>query len=316
VSEPDPSQDCYRDRWLPILDRIEHRQSHIGLRFWGPPLWLEVTMQGPDSDLWPAITNEDQEWNWQSSAPCAGVSGLAGDDGDAKHLLTAIGRYTVENLILNAVHEIGEWLRFDGQRLFPTHLSHVAPLGVGDEQGNGAVQLEMTSVRRSEFPSVLAHRPSVNEPMAEALVRRLAKCAAGPRFTHLPDTTICFETAGPVIRRRGGGASTVWRSAWSTSTIQAACAPMEELIEVVGQDVHRALVFSEADRICRAFHVDGQRRWRLRTPMPPLGDEQDDESDQAEVLDISVSYSSRWRELGIEHTAVLTAPKRQHRCLT
>jgi hypothetical protein len=278
---------------VPILGRIEHRQPHIGLKFWGPPLWLEVTMQGPDSDLWPAIANEDQEWNWQSGAPCADVAALGGDVADADQLLSAIGRYTLENLILNAVHEIGEWLRFDGQRLFPTHLPHVAPLSEGDEQGNGAVQLQMTSVRQAEVPSTLPHRLAMNDSKAEALVGRLANCVAGPRFTHLPDTTISFEAAGPVIRTgRGGGASTVWRSAWSASTFEAAGAPMEELIKLVGQDVHRALVFSDADAICRAFHVDGQRPWRLAAIQPHLDAETGDEEAQGELLSISITYSN------------------------
>jgi hypothetical protein len=134
----------------------------------------------------------------------------------------------------------------------------------------------------------------VNDPMAERLVGRLIDCAAGPRFTHLPDTIISFEAAGPVIRTgRGGGAITVWRAAWSRSTIEAAGVPTEELITLVGQDVHRALVFSEADRICRAFHVDGRRPWRISTPTRPPGTGQDDDADgHGEFLDISISYSS------------------------
>jgi hypothetical protein len=35
------------------------------------------------------------------------------------------------------------------------------------------------------------------------------------------------------------------------------------LVDQVGRDVHRALVLHEADRICRAFHVDGRRPWTL-----------------------------------------------------
>jgi hypothetical protein len=293
-------------------------------------------MQGPDSDLWPAIAHEDQEWNWQSSAPCTDVAVLDGDIEDTDHLLTAIGRYTVENLILNAVHEIGEWLRFDGQRLFPTHLPQVAPLDNGDEQGNGAVQLKMTSVRQTQVSPVLLDGLAVNDSRAEALVGRLAACAAGPRFTHLPETTISFEAAGPVVQTgQGGGESAVWRSAWSTSTLEAASAPMEELIKLVGQDVHRALVFSEADRICRAFHVDGQRPWHLSAR--PHGAEQNGKEGQGEALDISVTYSSgsltpRIGPPAVAHddgtirnhrhnestarcctAAVATAPERQHR---
>jgi hypothetical protein len=35
--------------------------------------------------------------------------------------------------------------------------------------------------------------------------------------------------------------------------------------EMRGRDVHRMLVLHEADRMCRAFYVDGRRPWRLAT---------------------------------------------------
>ena len=54
--DPAPGRD--QARWVRILDRIEHRQPDVGLRFWGLPLWLEVTMTGPDSDRWPAIRDQ------------------------------------------------------------------------------------------------------------------------------------------------------------------------------------------------------------------------------------------------------------------
>jgi hypothetical protein len=88
---------------------------------------------------------------------------------------------------------------------------------------------------------------------------------------------------------------------------------MEELIELVGQDVHRALVLSEADRICRAFHVDDQRPWRLSAPTRPLGAEQDDGDDQGEILDISISYSGAPLKPIIDQHAVPTAPMHQRR---
>ena len=67
-------------RWERILDRMEFRQAGIGLRFWGPPVWLEVTMTGPDSDRWWAAAAGDvldQSWNWHSNTSCIEAMHLA-----------------------------------------------------------------------------------------------------------------------------------------------------------------------------------------------------------------------------------------------
>ena len=249
-------------------------------------------MRGPDSASWPANADEDEEWNWQSGSPCDEVGALIEEGAGDERLLAVVARYTVENLILNAVHEIGEWLRFDGQRLFPAHLPRTRPLADADGQGNGAVQL------RIAFPSEVEHTPGASEQSAASrqgappLLRRLAEIAAGPRFTYLPDTTISFEAAGPVIRGRPGcGTSDVWRSTWSASTVEAVDAPKEELILLAGQDVHRALVFFEASRICRAFHVDGRRPWRVVAPEPTLGANPTDEDARSTPITILVSYA-------------------------
>jgi hypothetical protein len=281
VSESGLSEIWAEARWVSILDRIEHRQPQVGLKYWGPPLWLEVTMRGPDSDLWPANTNDGHEWNWQSDEPCEEAAALAGEGADDDRLLAVVGRYTVENLILNSVHEIGEWFRFDGQRLFPAHPARDAPLN--DDQGNGGVQLRVTFGQGAERSAT---------PSDKRLIERLAEIAAAPRFTYFPDTAVSFEAPGPVIRTSQESASpTVWRSTWSSSTIEAAGAGADELVMLVARDVHRALVSYEADGICRAFHLDGRRPWRLDAPMPPLGPEPaDDGSAGSELLAISLTY--------------------------
>jgi hypothetical protein len=243
------------DRWVRILDRIEHRQPDIGLRFWGPPLWLEVTMDGPDSDRWPAISEQITCWDWQSDGACTAATELiaagAGDD----ELLAAVSRYTIENLILNAVHEIGEWLRFDGERLFPAH----PPGAESGAQGNGAVRLEVEFEQRVSLPASVATGAHPN-PAEAPLVVGVAGAADASRFTYVAGTTISYDAEGPVVHR---WSAAPWRSSWSASTWLALATNGADVVTAVARDVHRALVFYEADRICRAFHVDGERAWRL-----------------------------------------------------
>jgi hypothetical protein len=285
MNDPGASAGWSTDRWIPILDRIEHRQAHLGLRFWGPPLWLEVTMKGPDSDLWPANIDKDEEWNWQSSSSCTDAARLADEGADDDHILDLVGRYTIENLILNAVHEIGEWLRFDGRRLFPAHPGRTAPR-LDDGQGNGIVQLLVS------FASGAALVSAATDSDPGNLMTRLTQNVAASRFTYFPEIAVSFERAGPVIRRRGGGGDlTLWRSTWSASTIAGAAAPIDELITLITHDVHRALIYFEANRICQAFHVDGRRPWRLATPAADLRDTPEDEGVGSTPLAISVGYS-------------------------
>src|SRR4029453_9466351 len=182
----DPDSGCAQARWAKILDRIEHRQPDVGLRFWGPPLWLEVTMIGPDSDLWPTISEQPTAWDWQSSAPCVEVADLANEGADDDRLLAVVGRYTIENLILNAVHEIGEWLRFDGRRLFPAHRPGVATASDHDDQGNGAVTVQLTFGQAARRPGAVPAGPAHEHLRGPHLVRRLAEAAAPSRFTYLP----------------------------------------------------------------------------------------------------------------------------------
>ena len=260
-------------RWAKILDRIEHRQPDVGLRFWGPPPWLEVTMTGPDSDLWPTVSEQTTAWDWQSSAPCVEVADLANEGADDDRLLAVVGRYTIENLILNAVHEIGEWFRFDGRRLFPAH----GPPGIAapsdrDDQGNGAVTLQFEFGEAARRSHAAPAGPAPEQQRGRHLVGRLAEVAAPSRFTYLPGTTISYEGAGPVIQRWSDGAlAAAWRSTWSSSTSDAVDADGPEMAALVGRDVHSALVSYEADRICRTFHVDGSRLWSLAVPENTLG---------------------------------------------
>jgi hypothetical protein len=278
--------------WAAVLDRIEHRQANIGLKFWGPPLWLEVTMSGPDSEQWSIADTPGQEfrsWDWQSIAPCREAAELdeagAGDD----RLLEAASQYTIENLILNAVHEIGEWLRFDGRRVFPAHLptpdaaSAVDAVDTGD-QGNGAVRLTVDfRPNRSHLPAI---PPAANEAITDRASSRITEAAAAWRFTYLPGTRISYNPLGPEITDIPPGAPTpmVWRSAWSASTLSAVDGPTDQLASAVARDVHRMLVRYETDQICRAFHVDGRQPWQLEA--------NDDvrPSTDAESLAISITY--------------------------
>lgn len=283
--------DWPQDRWVRILDRLEFRQAGLGLKFWGPPLWLEVTMTGPDSDRWPAEPDGNDSWNWQSSQTCIEAESLFQQGADDDELLVAVGRYTVENLVLNAVHEIGEWLRFDGRRVFPAHPATQA--SPADAQGNGSVQVVVTFIPTAH-PAGRACQ-SVDQIKAQCHMRRLTELA-GPasRFTYLPGTSVDYDSAGPVIRLHcDGRPATGWRAAWSTSTVHAAQsgADAETLIGLVQRDVHGALVAWEADRICRAFYIDHRRPWRLSAPGMGLGSEStsaDREVD--EVLTLTVAY--------------------------
>ena len=244
------------ERWRKIADRIEHRQLGVGLRFWGPPLWLEVTMDGPDSDRWPVVADEATSWNWQSNESCDEADALALTGAGDDDLLAVVARYTIENLILNAVHEIGEWFRLDGERVFPSHLGRGSALLTSADQGNGSVTCTVAygdAVVRSPPP-----------PTRERARRGPADAVVPSRFTYLPGTTIAFGHDGPIVERWSAGAEEgAWRSVWSPDTLDAVRTGSAVDVALIARDVHVALVWHEADRICRSFHVDGQRRWKL-----------------------------------------------------
>ena len=283
-------------RWAVILDRIEFRQASIGLRFWGPPLWLEVTMSGPDSDVWwiAGIGGVDiRSWNWQSVAPCPGVVDLAESGADDDRLLAAASRYTIENLILNATHEIGEWLRFDARRPFPAHgPSSADRAGTGDgTQGNGAVHLRFTFDQAPSVASPSATPRQIDQTAREHFVERITAVAAPWRFTYVSATSISYGPSGPIITDVTAGADPPisYASSWSASTLNAVDAPSAELLLAVMLDVHGLLVRYEADRICRAFHVDGHRPWHLQ----PSGEDaptQCAETVHGEPLRVSITY--------------------------
>jgi hypothetical protein len=292
-TDADPDPWWVEARWVKILDRIEHRQPDVGLRFWGPPLWLEVTMTGPDSDQWPTISEQATAWDWQSSVPCVEVAGLVHEGADDDRLLAVVGRYTIENLILNAVHEIGEWFRFDGRRCFPAHSSGASAPVDRDDQGNGAVTVRLEFGQAAHRSGAVPVRPTTDRQRVRQLVSRLAEAAAPSRFTYLPGTTLSYEVAGPVIQRWLNGEPTApWRSTWSSSTLKAVGADGPDVVALVGRDVHSALVSHEADRICRAFHVDGRRPWNVAIPELALGTVPlDTEAHDAELLSILIDYA-------------------------
>jgi hypothetical protein len=251
-------------RWAALLDRLEHRQPGVGLRFWGPPLWLEVTMTGPDSDAWSTASadgRDDPSWDWQAGEACHGAGALvaagAGDD----ELLDLVSRYTLENLVLNATHEVGEWLRFDARRIFAAHLAAdgagARPLGPG-RQGNGAVQVTM------DFEPPVAVAAEEGDPTGSVragveVAQRAAAVAGGWRFTFLPGTEITVGPDGPAV----SGAWS-WATAWSARTVAGLGLNDEAFVVCVQRDVHRMLIRAEVHRICDAFHVDGRAPWYLR----------------------------------------------------
>jgi hypothetical protein len=249
-------------RWARVIDRMEHRRPDVGLRFRVPPLWLEVTMSGPDSDRWPRTDGPNREWNWQSSAACLEAMDLAAAGADDDRLLSVVSRYTVENLILNAVHEIGEWLRLDGRRLFPAHPARPQP-GDGspayeDVDGNGRVHVEFGFPPPPAASGSSVCLPSDAEPDLEDC--RPGSLAAASRFTYLPGTSVSYGPGGPVVTGPDGPTA-AWHAAWSSAVRGGADAAGGSDLARIAEDVHRALVHYEADCVCRAFHVDGHRVW-------------------------------------------------------
>lgn len=253
-------------RWARVLDRVEFRRPDVGLRFWSPPVWLEVTMTGPDADRWPSTDGPDREWNWQSSHPCVEAMTLAASGAGDDRVLAAIGRYTVENLVLNATHEIGEWLRLDGRRILPAHPERACPDNgspvADDIDGNGPVHLEFGYPPPADPCDPLALGPTDGLP---GLDDRIRAVVASSRFTYLPRTSVSYEPAGPLIAGPDGPAS---YAAWSTEVLHLVGAPLgtdhaDRLVDAVAADVHRALVHYEADRVCRALHVDGHGVWTV-----------------------------------------------------
>jgi hypothetical protein len=207
-------------------------------------------MEGPDADQWPTVTARTA-WDWQSNAPCTEAAELAASGADEARILPVVARYTIENLILNAVHEVGEWLRVDGHRVFPPHPE---PAATGGDQGNGSVTLQFT-YGTDVSPSGAVGGPELATSPSQS--RRLVG-SLPLSFTYLPQTSISYDEVGPMVTR-WSQPHAPWRSSWSPSSSRLGTS------ETVERGVHRMLVLHEADRICRAFHVDGRRPWRLAT---------------------------------------------------
>jgi hypothetical protein len=267
AAHPTTSASWDQQRWVGILDRIEYRHLGIGLRFWGPPLSIEVTMSGPDSTSWSTAAAgglAERSWNWHSSVPCPHVAQLIAGGADDDTLLDVVSRYTLENLILNSLHEIGEWLRFDARRLFPAHGAWDARAGVKDPtQGNGVVHLEVEFDRGQAARTSRGPAPSLLE-LVQLRARAMAEVPPW-RFSYLPTLTISYGASGPTLAdsvdRRADPVA--WEWPWSASTIWLADAPAADLTAAVQRDVHLMLATYEADRICRAFFVDGRQPWCL-----------------------------------------------------
>ena len=276
-------------RWVRVLDRMEFRQEGVGLRFRGPPLWLEVTMSGPDSDQWPVTGQPDQAWNWQSSTTCVEADELAAAGASDSEVLAAASRYTVENLILNAVHEIGEWLRLDGRRLYPAHLPAGGHDGaVVDADGNGPVHLEVDFGALSDRAGSPSPAPATDG--AAVAESGMAAAVAASRFTYLPATAISYDPGGPVVTRYGGAPS-AWHASWSGETARERRGdPPGDAVESVARDVHRTVVAHEADRVCRAFRVDGQRVWTV-APEPGAGGGDDIDGATLAPLSLRITYA-------------------------
>lgn len=269
-------------RWRAILDRMEHRDASVGLRFWGPPLWVEVTMSGPDSDAWsspPDASAALPSWDWLSGTTCDLASAMEADGAGDDALLEVAARYTVENLVLNATHEIGEWLRFDGARLFPAHLHPSEPGRFpGDDatQGNGSVEVRFVA------PSAPPAR-TVGAPRHDVVVQRAQLEAAGWRYTSLPGETVTLHGSGPAV---ADGRGRVVTGRWSAGTVAAASGPTAAFVSAIHEDVHTALVRAHAEWICAAFHVDGAPRWALAGTAPAAGRR------TTELIDLDVRYDA------------------------
>jgi hypothetical protein len=293
-----PTEAWDQRRWTRILDRMEHRQANVGLRFWGPPLWLEITMSGPDSEQWLAAESpgiEQRSWDWQSLAVCPDLAELTLSGADDERLLAVVSRYAIENLILNATHEIGEWLRFDAQRVFPAHTttSDSPPAFATGGQGNGPVRLVIDFGARLGDPSA-----AVGAGTEAALLnasRRAAAVAAAWRFTYLPGLRVSYGRLGPDIMDTASPLDTLprWSDQWSPSTLSVADGATDDLVEAIVRDVHRLVVRFETDRVCRAFHVDGRQIWRLaQSDGSQPGVRRNGNSPDTEPLSVTVVYAT------------------------
>ena len=255
-------------------------------------------MTGPDSDLWPRTDGPDREWNWQSSESCLVATELGAVGATDEQMLAAVSRYAVENLILNAVHEIGEWFRLDGSRIFPSHPDPTRRddrrMVDDDIDGNGEVHLELGFPQdwTSSMPAVSG------APEAWAsITERVATIVAASRFSYLPGTFVSYGTGGPVVTGADGPGA-AWHGAWSSEVVQGAGKAVaadlvDRLVSAVATDVHCALVHYEADRVCRAFHVDGLPVWAVASGRAADRSADDRADPRLQPMTISIAHAGR-----------------------
>ena len=230
-------------------------------------------MTGPDSAEWATAASggaDERSSDWQSDAPCDEAVRLAAQGASDDELLAAVSACTFTNLVRDATREIGEWLRFDADRLFAAHGSSrpAGPDGVAASddgaQGNGAVTV---LIHFDGGGLDLSGPEDVADPVAARRVTARAGALAAPwRFSCLPGLSVDFAERGPVVVDTTPcppGRSRAGASGWAPSTVAALDAPDGDFVEAVQRDVHLALIRSETRRICRAFHVDGHRPWWL-----------------------------------------------------
>lgn len=256
-------------------------------------------MSGSDSDLWSTAGiagTQVRSWDWQSLTSCPGLTGPTNNNGDDDdRLLGLVSRYTVENLILNAAHEIGEWLRFDARRVFPAHTAGSdgdAAVGAGG-QGNGCVRLMVGFGAAPGVPS--SSPPSGDDGALRELSSRIGAVAAAWRFTYLPGVIISYGPGGPEVTDTNPPPQVPAHSSseWSMSTIALANGKTEDLVEAVVRDVHRLLMRHETDRICGAFHVDGRQAWLQAQRGPPQPDSsRRRQGPCAGQIEVTVAYST------------------------
>jgi hypothetical protein len=249
----------------------------------------------------------ERSWDWQSCDACEEVMLLAEEGAGDDTLLAVASRYTFENLVLNATHEIGEWFRFDARRVFPSHGGPRLIAGtpwqiVGDGvQGNGAVTV------RVQFAVSTTTDGSRREGAVSGVAERAAEQAACWRFSYLPGTSITFSAQGPILidEREGTGDWLVSaETVWSEATRQRLDGPIDTFVSAVQRDVHRMLIRAETERVCRAFFVDGRRQWHLCDDEPPgVSDSIVQRERDGDVIAVLVSYDSDDLELKVAVTS-------------
>lgn len=261
--------------------RFTHPDVHLSIS----PAATELTWRGPDSDD-PAGPVRD--WDWLSAPDTTGlvelerlaVSRTAAAADEVVRLLT---RRAHQALALNAVHEVGEWLKLNGVRPFGPHTpirdrltGQVVPGGVDDgPQGNGAVLLELAYDAHLPEAAPTVPAPTPTAGALEWLCQCLAACRFSDAFTYRPGSRVEITPGGPRLvvddlldARTGARTTATLDRRWSSSVLEAATAlhgaapeslAWNVLARQVARDVHRTLVIFEIHEIGEHLLVDGSR---------------------------------------------------------